>query len=360
MTEKRNQHYIPKFYLRKFSYRANEKQIGLFNVKTGFFFPTATLKHQGSKDFFYGADGVIEEGLSIIEGKLAESLKKIIIERKVPTKLSKEHINLLVFVGLTHLRNPVIIQNMKDLFKTAQLRAQELDPELDVTKHFPEISHEDAIKMSLSGVSEVVSYMADLDVKLLINRTKIPFITSDFPVVKYNQYLELKKWDHGKTGYGNTGLQIIIPLNDELSILLYDGLIYNVGDKKKNYLGINKEKDVKKLNMLQLLNCLETVYFNEKISEPQMKELSEMASKFKRANEMQSTLHYISDGKIPFQPKKENLIVSGSTELEVDLKIAGISVHAFGKAQKLSNTMAQLRPVPLQLMRERDRNKANY
>ena len=350
MTDKKNQHYVPKFYLRKFSYQGNEKQIGLFNVRKSFFYATAPLKNQGSKDFFYGVDGIIEDGLSVIEGTLAESLRNAISNRRVPDKLSKEHANLLMFIGLTHLRNPVIIQNLKDLVKSAQARAQELDPDFDPTEFFPDIDHEKVVKVALSQVREVIPIMADLDFKLLINRTKTPFITSDFPVIKYNQFLENRKWSHGKTGYGNTGLQIIIPLNDELAILFYDGLIYNVGSKKKDYLGIIKEKDVDQLNTLQLLNYLETVYFNEKMTEKEIRKLAEASAKFTQPNEVYSKLHFlINHGAVTRHPK-ENLIVSGSTELEMNLKVGGISFTNAAKAWKLSSASAQLRPIPMALM----------
>lgn len=305
--------------------------------------------------FFYGRDGVVEDGLSEIEGKLAESSKKIIVKRKVPKKLSKEHINLLVFVGLTHLRNPVVIQNMKDLFRSSQSMLNQLDPIFDASLHFPDIEHEDLIKMSLSAVSEVVKYIGDLDFKLLINKTTMPFITSDFPVIKYNQFLEERKWIHGKTGYGCTGLQIIIPLNDELSIIFYDSLIYKIGDKRKDYLEITNRMDIKQLNILQLLNCLETVYFNENISDHEIREMSQDASKFTRPNVVQSSLHYLSDGKTSFQPGKENLIVSGSTELEIKLNLEGIYIHSIGKNRELSDSVAQLRPAPMRLAKERER-----
>ncbi len=357
MTDKKNQHYIPKFYLKKFSYNNNEKQIGLFNINNEFFFPTATLKHQGSKDFFYGADGIIEDGLSSIEGKLAQTLKIVIEERKIPKPFSKEHINLLTFVGLTDLRNPVSLQNMKDLSKGIEARAKELDPDFDVASQFPEMKHEEVVLMALSQVSEIIKIMADLDYKLLVNRTTIPFITSDFPIAKYNQYLEHRKWEFGKCGYGNTGLQIIIPLNEELAIILYDSDVYNIGGKNKEYLGIIRDADVNQLNMLQLLNCFEHVYFNEKITENYIKELSSTASKYIRANEMHATLHYLADGKIEFQPKKENLIISGNTELQIKLKIEGVRFSPFGKEKKLSSTMSQMRPIPTHIIRQRDKRK---
>jgi len=70
-TDKKNQHYVPKFYLRNFSFQNNKKQIGVFNIENEFYFLKAKLKTQGSKNFFYGSDGVIEDSLSLIEGELS-------------------------------------------------------------------------------------------------------------------------------------------------------------------------------------------------------------------------------------------------------------------------------------------------
>jgi hypothetical protein len=47
MTEKKNQHYIPKFYLRNFSYENNGKQIGVYNILNEIFVSKGKLKTQG-------------------------------------------------------------------------------------------------------------------------------------------------------------------------------------------------------------------------------------------------------------------------------------------------------------------------
>ncbi|WP_394261826.1 DUF4238 domain-containing protein [Moraxella boevrei] len=52
ITDKKNQHYVPKFYLRNFSYNNNGKQIGLFNLKSEKFFVNVPLKNEASKNFF--------------------------------------------------------------------------------------------------------------------------------------------------------------------------------------------------------------------------------------------------------------------------------------------------------------------
>ena len=45
-TEKKNQHYIPKFYLRNFSYQNFGKQIGVYNLENKLYIPKAALKNQ--------------------------------------------------------------------------------------------------------------------------------------------------------------------------------------------------------------------------------------------------------------------------------------------------------------------------
>lgn len=348
-TDKKNQHYIPKFYLRNFSFEKNEKQIGIYNINNKYYFQTAKLKTQGSKNFFYGTDGVIEDKLAFIEGDLATCIKNLISSRQLPKKKSKTHIDLLTFVGLTHLRNPVAIENIKNMAKNFNTQIQSMGLKVDSNALMPEISHDEAIKLALSNVPRMIENAIDLEYKFLINDTFKPFIGSDFPVIKYNSFLENKKWEYGRTGYSSKGLQIIIPLNYELSIIFYDSAIYKVGSKKNNYLKLNDEADIKQLNILQFINCHNTIFFNELASETYIKKLHLESSKWKRANQTESSLHHMikTDDKksliVPNSKKQKNLIISGTTECEINLNITGIKIHSRGKKSKLSTNMAQIR-----------------
>lgn len=58
---KKNQHFIPQFYLRNFSYYSNGKEIGIYVPTINFFKNDVAIKHQGSKNFFYGKDEIIED-----------------------------------------------------------------------------------------------------------------------------------------------------------------------------------------------------------------------------------------------------------------------------------------------------------
>jgi hypothetical protein len=235
---------------------------------------------------------------------------------------------------------------------------QTLDPDVDLNKHTTNINHDEIINILLNNSLKMTELITDLDIKLLVNRTKKPFISSDFPVVKYNQFLEKSKWKLSKTGYGTVGLQIIIPLNFELAIILFDSSIYKVGDKKKNYLDITNELDIDKLNILQFINCYETVFFDEKANEHYIRKLANDSSKYERANVPRNTMNYlIKDGEDEKEilNGKKNLMVFGSSDCECNLQITGMKINSHGKNYKFNDLAFQERKHSKKL-----RNLKNY
>lgn len=345
-TEKKNQHYIPKFYLRNFSYRKNNNQIGIFNLKNDFYYQTSKLKTQGSKNFFYGYDGFIEDRLAEIEGDLSKTINDIISYQTLPKKNSKEHVDLLVFVGLSDARNPVRIENMKAMITQMKERVFEGNPDAKANEIIPSLSHDEAVRISISNIPEITMNIMDLDYKLLINETDKPFISSDFPIVKYNQYLEEKNWPYSKSGYGLVGLQIFIPLNSKIVLHFFDSAIYKVGERKQKTIALKSNTCVDQINKLQFVNCLETIYFDENASENYIRELRTQTLKYKRANISKSELSYIvGENEDPNEilAGEKNLIIMGSSDCEIKLKIEGIKIHSIGKAYKLTSGVSQVR-----------------
>lgn len=345
-TDKKNQHYIPKFYLRNFSYDGNKNQIGVFNIFNNKYVQQAKLKTQGSKNFFYGVDGEIEDDLANIEGKLAVVIKDIISNETPPKKNSVEHVELLSFVALTDARNPVSIEAMKNHFLEMERKLKELDPNVDTDKFVPKLTHEEHVKLSLSKTVTIIQHITDLDFKLLVNKTSNPFITSDFPIVKYNQFLEQKKWRHSKSGYALVGLKIFIPLSPELTIVFFDSSIYKIGNKKDKIVDIIEKEDVNQLNILQFVNCLSTVFFNEMITEDYIRFLKNKSKKHFRANDPKLELSYIlkeDDDKEKVLTGKKNLMIFNTTDCEINLKLKFLKIHSNGKHYKLSSKITQVR-----------------
>ena len=126
-TEKANQHYIPKFYLRYFSYLNNKKQIGLFNTKNEFFIKDAKLKSQASKKYFYGKDGVIEDFYQSLENILAPLISRFIKEEKLPIQFSSEQSDMLHFLFTMESRNPMRVNLMRQALLTQKERVINID-----------------------------------------------------------------------------------------------------------------------------------------------------------------------------------------------------------------------------------------
>ncbi len=345
-TEKKNQHYIPKFYLRNFSYNGNKNQIGVFNIFNNIYVSKAKLKTQGSKNFFYGIDGEIEDDLANIEGDLAVLIKDIISNEIPPKKNSTQHVELLLFVALTDARNPVPIEAMKNHFLEMEKRLKELDPSVDTNKFVPKLTHEEHVKLSLSKTYTIIQHINDLDFKLLINKTSSPFLTSDFPIVKYNQFLEQKKWKHSKSGYALVGLKIFIPLSPKLTIVFFDSSIYKIGNKKDKIVEILKKEDIDQLNILQFVNCFSTIFFNETITEDYISYLKNKSKKYSRANDPRLELSHViekNDDKEKILAGKQNLMIFNTTDCEINLNLNFLKIHSNGKHHKLDSRITQVR-----------------
>lgn len=342
MQKRKNQHYVPQFYLRNFSKNNDEKTIGLFNPKNDLFIESTSIKNQSSKDFFYGKDGKIEKGLSEIENILAPKLAKLISTYNLPNKNSDDHISLLIFAILTDLRNPIQIEQIKSF---SALMNQEINGFGKVDQNspnfVPDISHEFAIELSFENYEGILKICMDLDFKLLINKSKRAFLSSDFPVVKYNQFLENKEIHGSRTGYSTLGLQIFLPLNSKMCIMFYDSTVYKVGNRKDKSIELN-ESDVNQLNVLQILNCSHNVYFNEEVDKEYIKELIHNSRKYEKTNRTTASSHgVIKNDKIQ---ENEQIIHIRSTDFLTKLAITGIKYTRRANNIDLGNGISPLRP----------------
>lgn len=100
------------------------------------------------------------------------------------------------------------------------------------------------------------------------------------------------------------------------------------------------------LNTLQFLNCIETIYFDEKIQENYLASLYQRSKKAQKANKITSQLSYLKTENTSEaeNDSKSNLIILGSTDCEINLQLEVIKIHSKGKSHTLHSSMAQLRP----------------
>jgi hypothetical protein len=104
--------------------------------------------------------------------------------------------------------------------------------------------------------------ISDLAITLLINETSRPFITSDSPVVFYNS---LKLGDMIMSGWQAPGLTIFLPLKEEITLWLFDPLMYKprMNTSINDMVLLKRYQDVNELNRLQVLNAYKYLIYSK-------------------------------------------------------------------------------------------------
>jgi hypothetical protein len=87
--KKKNQHYVPRFYLKNFS-DSDKRTINLFNVKNQECRLGASLKNQCYEPYFYDKEGGIEDVLGWLEDKASKIIRNIILTETLPDKITQE------------------------------------------------------------------------------------------------------------------------------------------------------------------------------------------------------------------------------------------------------------------------------
>ena len=86
MATNKNQHFVPRCYLKAFTVGGENKAINIFNIDHSRYIPGAPVKNQCSGDYFYGQDQRLEDAIRSIEGAYDAEAKALIDGCKVLKK----------------------------------------------------------------------------------------------------------------------------------------------------------------------------------------------------------------------------------------------------------------------------------
>src|SRR5262245_27265952 len=92
MASNKNQHFVPKCYLRPFSPDTSGASINLFNLAQCRSVQNASTKGQCSSNFFYGDHPKLDEALQTTEGSYASFLHRLI---EPNYRLTTDHLEML-------------------------------------------------------------------------------------------------------------------------------------------------------------------------------------------------------------------------------------------------------------------------
>lgn len=264
MPQKKNQHYVPQFYLKNFS--DDGKMIGVYILKDKKYISKAPIKNQASKDYMYSKDPTMENALGNLEGLTDELTKRILVNPKL--KLDEKDREVLLTFTLIQLGRTVSrtddLQELTDKsFKQMYMAyiKQKTGGRIDdrLTSFYRYIDEKMVFQLPEPGIvgvglsAKLLPMCSDLRYKLLINKTDIDFVTSDNPSCMYDEFLE-RMGDYS-TGFALRGIEIYLPLSPKVAILYYDPKVYKIGSAHKEQVNVVNTNDVIALNKLIAANA---------------------------------------------------------------------------------------------------------
>jgi len=256
MANNKNQHFVPRCYLRPFTTDSANASINLFNIDRLKFIEHAPVKHQCSGDYFYGEDLALERAIQFTESTYAAALRDIF---KSGYRLTDSHRELLRFFWLLQYSRT----------EAASIRLAEMNAAMgdvidsEITDF--RLSIRSAVQIAMRTFAENRNIADDLKICLLRNRTSIPFVTSDDPAVLTNRWHLQDKRTRGRSfGLGSSGSLLILPLSPQIMCLGYDGDVYSV-PQESGWVDVRHDADIQAFNQHQFLNCRANIFVHDPV-----------------------------------------------------------------------------------------------
>jgi Protein of unknown function (DUF4238) len=264
-TKKKNQHFVPRHYLKRFSFDGG-RRVRLFNLTNQLFVPEASLKNQCSSSYFYGEDPGFENALAGLEGDAESLFRQVCDQRDIPKSQSARK-KLIVTMALMHVRTERAVGPMNEMFEATlknsmriqyKMTGKELPDGLDLVR----IKDPATPRRLIMSFLDRYQTVADLEFRLVVAPRAKAFITSDHPVVLMNQAFFHVVKNGSINGFASKGLQLLLPISPELLLIAFDRSLYRVGTPNRTVVKLNRSEDCDLINALQIINAEQNVYFH--------------------------------------------------------------------------------------------------
>lgn len=257
MASNKNQHFVPKVYLRPFG-NADDRSINLYAFGPDRCVEGASIKGQCSRNFFYGTDPKFEEFLQYFEGRYGEVIARLQQGEVKETDI----VAMFSFFVLQHLRTPHMLANRLDVveaFRNTIIGGKALHEVREDAQRPTDLQRE--MQEQIYIAAKAGSYFDDLTPVFLINRSKIPFITSDNPACLTNR-LYTQRYGDATSGMIQSGAAIFLPLTAQLAFMGYDGDVFHPVSRLISH-EVRNAFDVNRLNELQAQVATGTLFFTD-------------------------------------------------------------------------------------------------
>jgi len=244
------QHYVPRAYLKNFSYfNGKECYIWVFDKEGEKIFQTNIKKIAFENEFYdkVSEEQTTEKTLRNIEAKFDIVIQKLISVKEID-KLSVEEKDILAeFISYQMIRTKESRIMLEDVFKQFfEKYGDKLAPNLK--KQAINSMKKDSIRKThnnlIGDMEKFKKRIKNLKWILLINKTKFPFWASDNPVAEYN---EVDLSPYGNLGLECFGFEMHFPISPKVALIICDNRRFmNLPSKEiiKDYRRIVRERDL--------------------------------------------------------------------------------------------------------------------
>jgi hypothetical protein len=270
VAENKKQHYVPKSVLKNFASDPSQKQINLINISRKKIIRRASLRDQCYRDYLYGKELAVEKELAKLEGHFKSLTVKLMQDHQMNIDLHHrlDVVSMIALQKARTLRAEEEINFMVDKIMKMMMHGHFTEDELKKFK----VGLTHAANMNVATALTVSPMLLDLKQFLIINKSKIPFIISDNPVVMTNWFCRARMPARSSGGFSRSGLQIFMPLSPECALMLHDSGVYNA-ESANNVISISQSSEVSSLNELQWLNAYKNIYFSEGLTQEEITSL---------------------------------------------------------------------------------------
>jgi len=278
MTDHVNQHYVPQYYFKLFSW--GDRRIHILLKKENRIIINASIKRQCARNKFYG-NREIESSFSNLEIRHCIAIRKMLelawsessTRLNIP-EIASDISGIWEAVLFQHARTELQIKKEAPAIESMYLSCFKyyLEHEHNIIDREKIIEHisngnvhiketpQETVMRSIVKAMEKVNLISDLNFYILRNHTNYPFVFGDSPVVFYNTYYQNVK-ERGVLGMQTPGLQIFYPLDSYTVLMLIDDQIYGGWYKRNLFVDLVEKSDVSQLNVLQLHHSYNSIYF---------------------------------------------------------------------------------------------------
>jgi len=324
VPDNKSHHYVPRFYLRNFS--RSGKSVDLFNIDSQRLIKNAPIKGQCCRNYFYGKNPENEKSLSAAEGEVAQLFRLINQQVRLPHYFTAGHLLLCFHIATQANRtqyaadalNALTDGMMREIMKHDRKVTQDMLAQV-------RFGYDDPALITTAYGALSFPLLMDLECRVLLAPRGTEFITSDNPIVMYNQFM-LWRTDGSNTGIASKGLQIFFPIWPFLTLVMYDRDVYHFGRAKSSHVYMASAIDVHELNMLQVAAASENVYTFT--SAANIFKVTQDAAKYRRKKKaVVRTFPQPSEDN-----RKSELIATSHEDIRMNAMLGFMRVHKHARA----------------------------